>query len=196
MHIFYNILNSNILICLQIFLIYGIFICLRKKFSGFYLCPLLDATIYLLQFRYYFFFYFILLLNLCWAHELEWNTCYSLSEFLRFCPQPWLGEGAGELLASWDSTLEEVDSGRSCWPSGVGGGGVRQLSLCWSCALAAGESSSCWSCVQGGTAEEMMPWGAAVEPLLRQFITKFEILTLNVQLELFLASKLQRLFIS
>lgn len=141
--------------------------------------------------------YFILLLNLRWACELEWNTfCYSLSEFLRSCPQPWLGEGAGELLASWDSTLEEVGLGRSCWPSGVRGGGVRQLSLCWSCALAAGESSSCWSCVQGAAAEEMMPWGAAVEPLLRQFITKFEILTLNVQLVLFLVSKLQSLFVS
>lgn len=195
MHISSNILNPNILICLHFFLDYGIFICLRKKFSGFYVCPLLDTTMYLVQFRYYF-FYFILL-NLRWACELAWNTfCYSLSEFLRSCPQQWLGEGAGELLASWDSALEEVGLGHSCWPSGVRGGGVRQLSLCWSCALAAGESSSCWSCVQGGTAEEMMPWGAAVEPLLRQFITKFEILTLNVQLVLFLVSKLQSLFTS
>lgn len=189
MHISYNILNSNILICLQFSSRLWDFYLFEKKVLRLLSLSILDTTILLLQLRYYLFFYLILLLNLRWAHELEWNTCYSLSEFLRSCPQPWLGEGAGELLASWDSTLEEVGLGHSCWPSGVGGGGVRQLSFCWSCA--AGESSSCWSCVQGGTAEEMMPWGAAVEPLLRQFITKFEILTLNVQLVLFLVSKLQ-----
>lgn len=163
---------------------------LRLLFCLQYLCPLLLGL-----FRYYFFFYFILLLNLCREFDMVWNTiCYSLSEFLRSRPQLRLGEGAGELLGRWDSTLEEVGLKHSCWPSVVGGG-VRWLSLCWICGLAAGESSSCWSCVLGGTAEEMMPWGVAVEPLLRQFITKLEILTLNEQLLLFLVSEQQSLFI-
>lgn len=129
-------------------------------------------------------YYFILILYYSFVsiEELVRSTSrHSLSEFLRSCLQPWLAEGAGELLEGWDSTLEEVDLEHSCWPRVLGGGGVRRLGLCWICAVAAGESSSCWSWVRGGTAEGMMPWGAAVEPLLRQFTTKLAMLTLNVQ---------------
>lgn len=127
-------------------------------------------------------YYFILILYYSFVsiEELVRSTsCYSLSKFLRSCLQPWLAEGAGELLERWGSTLEEVGLKPSCWPSVLGGGGVRRLWLCWICAAAAGESSSCWSWVLGGTAEGMMPWGAAVEPLLRQFTTKLAMLTLT-----------------
>lgn len=158
---------------------------LRLLFCLQYLCPPFLGP-------YGFYFLFILYYSTASVQNLYWYEiiCYSLSEFVRSCLQHWLGEGAGELLARQDSTLE-VGLKNSSWPCGVGGGGVRWLSLCCTCALVAAESSSCWSCVLGGTAEEMMPWRAAVEPLLRQFITNLEILTFNVQLLLFLVSEQQ-----
>lgn len=159
---------------------------LRLVFCLQQLCSLL-----LDPFRYYLFFIFYY--SLISVENLKWYEIpgYSLSKFLR----SWLGEGAGELLPRWDSTLE-VGLKRSCWPGVLGAGAVGRLSLCWICAIAAGESSSCWSCVLGGTAEEMMPWGAAVELLLREFITKLEILTLNMQLLLFLVFEQWSFFIS
>lgn len=141
-------------------------------------------------------YYFILISYYSIEELVQSTSCYSLSEFLRSCLQPWLAEGAGELLERWGSTLEEVGLKCSCWPSVLGGGGVRRLWLCWICAAAAGESSSCWSWVPGGTAEGMMPWGAAVEPLLRQFTTKLAMLPFNVQWLLVLVSQQHSLLAS